>query len=83
MIGASFVPEEAEQCTEVKRVNCPYFKMSFDTPQVTCTKAVKDQALEAKANYIYVDEPNVSVGGFKTSAPVAVFYQCENLSAVE
>jgi hypothetical protein len=73
-----YAPEAEENCRELARENCRYWNDPFRSVQSQCTESVTDSASNAGANYIHVNEPKSSVGGFKTRAPVAIFYQCDN-----
>lgn len=81
LIFSEYRPQEQEQCTEVGTGMCAYWSNPFKSVPAMCAESKAEEARAAGANYIRVDQPNVSVGGFKTSAPVAYFYSCTNLNS--
>lgn len=81
MIASPFAPDEAEACSTIETVKCAYWNFSLQSSYDRCVAHASKRAIEVKASYIYVDDSNVSVGGFKTSAPTATLYNCTNLKA--
>jgi hypothetical protein len=78
MTSSPYEPEKKESCSEVGRENCRYWSNPLETVQSQCAEQVKGPAAAAGANYIHVNHPKSSVGGFATRAPVAIFYRCEH-----
>lgn len=76
---SQYKPESSEGCEVVGQKTCDYMAMSFDTVQEVCSKKVSSEATSLGANYIWVNEPKQSVGGFATRSPVANFYKCDAL----
>lgn len=80
MVKSSFAPEANEGCSELGTTTCPYFNNPFKSVLDSCVEHVLPQADAANADYIFVDEPSVRVGGMNTSAPVAHWYRCPALA---
>lgn len=80
MVHSNFAPEANEGCSEIGSKTCPYFNNPFKTVRESCVEHVLGQANAAQADYIFVNEPSVKVGGMNTSAPVAHWYRCTSLA---
>lgn len=79
MIASPYGPEGREGCVKVAEATCPYMNVSFESVQSACAKQMRSSAEEAKANYIHINEPKQSVGGFAVRSPIVTMYTCTSL----
>ncbi len=76
---SQFGPEDEENCEQLERTPCRYWSNPLKTPQAACAEEQGADAVAMGANYMWVNEPKQSVGGFKVRAPIATYYKCEAL----
>lgn len=76
---SQFAPEEAENCTGLGQARCAYLTIALKSVQQVCAEKVASRATSLGANYVWVNEPKQTVGGFKTRRPYANFYKCTAL----